>query len=237
MMNERLRLNYLDAMGIVQYAARFPLLGALPSPEIEQDDVFDDAIETSASSANNAQQLRQLLDAEISRPQSPLASQHRITPQKTAASPQPIDNTVFHCQIALWQVDDLLVLAETARMDNAQLTLLRNILKAIGRNEQLANASQFSWPLPQHRVKGLAAARDHFQGMLDGGVLKNTGARQILCFGSNAVSLLSNNDDISTPTTQYRDWPIIAVCSLHEMLETPSKKADTWRTLQILVRV
>jgi hypothetical protein len=30
-MNERLRLNYLDAMGIVQYAARFPLPNALPS--------------------------------------------------------------------------------------------------------------------------------------------------------------------------------------------------------------
>lgn len=236
MMNERLRLNYLDAMGIVQYAARFPLLGALPSPEIEQDDVFDDAIETSASSANNAQQLRQLLDAETAHPQSPPASRRRITPQKTAAPPQPIDNTVFHCQIALWQVDDLLVLAETPRMDNTQLTLLRNILKAIGRTTQLANASQFSWPLPQHKDKSLSAARDHFQGMLDGGVLKNTTVRQILCFGSN-VTQLPNNNDGSINTAQYRDWPIIAACTLNAMLETPSKKADTWRTLQILVRV
>lgn len=234
-MNERLRLDYLDAMGIVQYAARFPLIGALPSPEIEQDDVFDDTIETSASPTNSAQQLRQLLDAETSRPPSPPTSQHSITPQKTTTLPTPTDNTVFHCQIALWQVDDLLVLAETPRMDNAQLTLLRNILKAIGRNEQLANASQFSWPLPQHREKGLAAARDHFQGMLDGGALHNSTARQILCLGNNIIALLQS-DGNSSSTQQYRDWPIIAACTLNAMLETPSQKAETWRTLQVLVR-
>ncbi|HNI36894.1 MAG TPA: hypothetical protein PKZ68_01235 [Pseudomonadales bacterium] len=234
-MNERLRLNYLDAMGIVQYAARFPLLGALPSPEIEQDDVFDDAIETSTAPANSAQQLRQLLDAETSRPQSQTTPSHHVASQKITAPTQSIDNSVFRCQIALWQADDLLVLAETARMDNTQLTLLRNILKAIGRATQLANASQFSWPLPQHKDKSLTAARDHFQGMLDGGALHNSTVRQILCLGNSITSLL-HSDSESSSTQQYRDWPVITVCALHEMLEKPNKKADTWRTLQVLVR-
>ncbi len=232
-MNERLRLDYLDAMGIVQYAARFPLLGALPSPVVEYDEA------ESPATTSVQENIRKIFSEE--KPQSIFSNKSsaetpETTPQKFVDSSKP-DGNVFHCQVVLWLVDDLLILAETPRMDNQQLVLLRNILKAIGRTEQLANANQFSWPLSQHKDKGLAAARDHFQGMLDGGALKNSAVRQILCFGSNATTLLSNDDsNHTTPTVQYRDWPIIAVCALHDMLEQPAKKADTWRTLQVLVR-
>ena len=34
-MNELLRLDYLEAMGITQYVARMPLPGAYPSPVID----------------------------------------------------------------------------------------------------------------------------------------------------------------------------------------------------------
>ncbi len=239
-MNEWLRLDYLEAMGVVQYAARFPLPNALSSPVIEIEESFEDEIVApTANSARAAmpESLRSILEKETAlltppQPQekSTAAPKTEITPAQTTASP------LFRCQIAFWLIDDLLVIAETPRMDNKQLTLLRNILKAIGRPEQLANTHQFSWPLSQNKDKTLHAARDHFQGMLDGGALKNTAARQIICFGNTANTLLAHTDSGSTHTTQYRDWPIITVCALHEMLEQPSRKAETWRTLQILVR-
>lgn len=230
-MNERLRLDYLDAMGIVQYAARFPLLGALPSPEIEYDEAEPPATTSVQENIRNifSEEKPQAITSKISK-ETPSAS-----PQTFIDSSKP-ENRVFHCQVVLWIVDDLLVLAETPRMDNQQLVLLRNILKAIGRTEPLVNAAQFSWPLPQHKDKGLAAAIDHFQGMLDGGALKNAAVRQILCFGSNPTTLLSNDSRHTTTTEQYRDWPIIAACTLNDMLENPEKKADTWRTLQVMVR-
>ncbi|MEZ5436082.1 MAG: hypothetical protein R3E67_05935 [Pseudomonadales bacterium] len=235
-MDERLRLDYLDAMGIVQYAARFPLAGALPSPIVEHEDDTDDAEQT--TTATTPQHIRQLLDEKTSTPTT--AAKRNIKeptpPTQPNASPSKTEQPVFHCHIALWKVDDLLVLAETPRTDKAQLVLLSNILKAIGRSEQLTNANQFSWPLPQHKDKTVSAARDHFQGMLDGGVLKNAAVRQILCFGNNISALLHSELEEKTTVTQYRDWPVTTACSLNAMLETPANKADTWRALQILVR-
>jgi hypothetical protein len=38
-MNELLRLDYLEAMGITQYVARMPLPGACPSPVIHIEDL------------------------------------------------------------------------------------------------------------------------------------------------------------------------------------------------------
>ncbi len=240
-MNERLRLDYLDAMGIVQYAARFSLPNALPSPVIEiadwadEEEITPTANNLTAQNASAAmpESIRSLLEKEAASlaPAQPSEKTFAHTRKETATAAP-----LFRCQTAYWLIDDLLVIAETPRMDNPQLTLLRNILKAIGRSEQLANAQQFSWPLSQNKDKTLAAARDHFQGMIDGGALKNTAARQIICFGNTANTLLTQTDSDSTQTTQYRDWPIIAVCALHEMLAEPSRKADTWRALQVLVR-
>lgn len=249
-MNERLRLNYLDAMGIIQYAARFPLPNALPS--VLSEDVDDEANNETAyqysetlSSPSKASSITALLENEFA-PHTK-ATPLKTTPQQTTPSQKSVTAAqttraaVFHCQIAYWAIDDLLVLADVPRLDNAQTLLLRNILKAIGRTEQLPDIGQFTWPLPQRKEKGLQAAREHFQGLVDGGPLQNRALRQILCFGEKVCILLANDGNTTAPEsasipTQYRDWPIIAACALHEMLEQPTRKADTWRALQILVR-
>jgi hypothetical protein len=141
----------------------------------------------------------------------------------------------FQCQIAIWTVNDLLILADAPRLDNSQLTLLRNILQAIGRTDNLSDAKQFSWPLPQRKDKKLLAAQEHFQGLLDGGLLKTNGLRQILCFGDAVCALLHTdastheNDAPENNVLQYQDWPVTSVCALHEMLAQPTRKAETWR--------
>ena len=108
---------------------------------------------------------------------------------------------------------------------------------AIGRKQDLSPAKKFSWPLQQRKEKGLHPAREHFQGLLDEGMLKTPGLKQILCFGATADTLLRNNyDESNTTLKQYQDWPVISVCTLQDMLEQPSRKAETWRELQIMVR-
>jgi hypothetical protein len=226
-MDELLRLDYLEAMGITQYVARMPLPGARPSPVIHME----------IPSPAQPSRVSGLLDENIpSTRQSPSPSpQTPVLPTTSTLTSSTAVPVVFQCQIAIWTVGDLLILADAPRFDNNQMTLLRNILQAIGRTDALSDTRQFSWPLPQRKDKNVVAAREHFQGLLDGGLLQTVGLRQILCFGDSIGALLSSNDTESN-LQQYQDWPVTTVCALHEMLAQPLRKADTWRALQVLVR-
>lgn len=232
-MNELLRLNYLEAMDITQYVARMPLPGACPSPVIN---------EVVATEHEQPGSIAAMLDESFS------AARKSTTPPTATSSfsTPPVATTsipaAFQCQIAIWTVNDLLILADAPRLDNSQLTLLRNILQAIGRTDNLSAAKQFAWPLPQRKEKNLLAAQEHFQGLLDGGLLKTNGLRQILCFGDTVSPLLHTDTPspekpaLEKSVTQYQDWPVTSVCALYEMLAQPARKADTWRALQVLVR-
>lgn len=244
-MDEALRLDYLDAMGIAQYVARWSLPGACPSPVIEP---IPDSTETAANSLTPAttattvsapttrataiEKPARMADLLVSTP-ARAATASKPTPVTAAATANANEPSAasFQCQLALWTAGDLLVIADMPRLDNAQQNLLRNILQAIGRPDALGTLRQYTWP--QGRDRSLHAAREHFQGMLDGGLLQKN-LRQVLCFGSAAATLLVAGGN-PEPATQYKDWPVISVCALHEMLAQPARKADTWRTLQVLV--
>jgi hypothetical protein len=228
-MDELLRLDYLEAMGITQYVAHTPLPGARPSPVIHMEIV----------APTQPSRITELLDEHIpSARKSPAPSpQISVLPTQSTATASTALPAVFQCQIAIWTVADLLILADAPRLDNSHVTLLRNILQAIGRTETLSDARQFSWPLPQRKEKSVLAAKEHFQGLLDGGLLQTSGLRQILCFGDLVNTLLNTGETESDNAQQYQDWPVVTVCALHEMLAQPSRKADTWRTLQTLIRV
>lgn len=230
-MNELLRLNYLEAMGITQYVARMPLPGACPSPVIN---------EVVATEHEQPASIAAMLDESFSAARKSSISTSRpatINPAEQIESTSSTTPTTFQCQIAIWTVNDLLILADAPRLDNSQLTLLRNILLAIGRKDNLSDTKQFLWPLPQRKEKNLLAAQEHFQGLLDGGLLKASGLRQILCFGDTVSTLLHTNTSAPERNVrQYQDWPVTSVCALHEMLAQPARKADTWRALQVLVR-
>ena len=240
-MNELLRLDYLEAMGITQYVARMPLPGACPSPVIDIEVI---APEQPASIAAMLDDNFSAVRKSSVSTSTPIPISKAAPEIETTSSAIP---TAFQCQIAIWTVNDLLILADAPRLDNSQLTLLRNILLAIGRTDNLSDAKQFSWPLPQRKEKNLLAAQEHFQGLLDGGLLKTNGLRQILCFGDTVSALLHTNDSspeknasekpaLEKSVRQYQDWPVTSVCALHEMLAQPARKADTWRVLQALIR-
>lgn len=240
-MNEALRLEYLDAMGITQYVARAPLPGARPSPVL-QDFTDDDETETATGAPSRLSELLGVHALQTRTEHEAVVPQSTKTVGtvdavdiKTAATPAQSAQPVFQCRMALWTTGDLLVIADAPRLENNHLNLLRNILHAIGRSQLLSDVTQFTWPIPQRKDKSIEAARDHFQGLLDGGLLKRPSLRQILCFGDTVAPLLSTGDSNDTSPLQYQHWPVIQVCALHDMLTEPMRKADTWRTLKILV--
>lgn len=224
-MNELLRLHYLDAMGISQYVARMPLPGACPSLSIPLE-----------IPQENLTAPVTLLQKNLV-PEKPAFQKPAY--EKPAAMPA---TDIFQCQLAIWSVEDLLVIAEAPRLENSHLSLLRNILQAIGRKSDLPAVQQFVWPLPQRKDRSLQAARDHFQGLLDGGLLKQKidqkiPVRQILLFGKTTAALLQESPDvIQSGTLDYHSWPVLIVHSLHEMLQQPECKRDVWKALQVLLR-
>jgi hypothetical protein len=232
-MNELLRLHYLDAMGITQYVARTPLPGAHPSPLITLE---------RPQQKNAARESLLLENISTEKPAVTAKRSSLQTQQAPVGKSQPTHSDIFQCQLAIWIVEDLLVLAEAPRLDNTQLSLLRNILQAIGRKTDLPPVRQFSWPIPQRKDRSLQAAREHFQGLLDGGLLKRhpdqkMPVRQIILFGKHIPALLQATEADSTDASfNYHDWPVIVVSSLHEMLQQPALKRDVWKALQVLLR-
>lgn len=235
-MNEILRLQYLNAMGITQYVARKPLPAARPSPVIEitlpPHNIPEKNIAAHVTTAL-------LQPREIS---SSPQQQTRDSTERATSAIQPENNArtiptdVFQCQIAIWAVEDILILADAPRLDNTQLALLRNILQAIGRSTELTGTQQFTWPLAQRKDKSLHAAREHFQGLLDGGFLQQKNLRQLLVFGKPAAALLTETIEPFASQFNYQDWPVIVVHSLRDMLEQPEHKRDVWKALQVLLR-
>ncbi len=244
-MNELARLQYLDAMGITQYVARAPLPGARPSPLLniawpqpEKENPVDvlESVEVLRANVSPAQHTTIMSTPEKFTPENP--APEKPAPEKSAPQ-KNTDHSVFQCQIAIWSADDLLILADCTRMDNPLLTLLRNILAAIGRTTELSPAQSFNWPITQRKEKNHHAAREHFQGLLDAGPLKKSGLRQILVFGEQSLSLLGSDNpraSIANTSNSYHDWPVIATDSLQHLLETPASKRATWKSLQVLLR-
>lgn len=229
-MDDARRLAYLDAIGITRYVARRPLPGAKPSPE----------------PAAPAHPATQRSEAEPS-PAIALTTGPAFNRAPTAAAPTAVlekrhgtpgvPTGVHHCQIAIWLIGELLLLADAPQLDNTQLNLLRNLLRALGRPDTLPDVHQFHWPLPQRKDKSLDAARDHFQGMLDGGFLQDTTIRHILCLGNAAAVLLDEGSGTSTDLHTYRERPVTMIASLQQMLREPERKRDAWPRLQPLVRL
>ncbi len=241
-MDELLRLQYLDAMGVTQYVARAPLPGARPSAivEIELPTTTNAAMTDVAAllperqpqhklhtAAHNPPSHQHILETAAATP----ITRKTAPPTRTATIEKSQDT--FQCRIAIWTVDDLLILADCTRLDNEVLTLLRNILQAIGRSTELSPAQQFVWPLQQRKEKSQHAAREYFQGLLDAGPLQNISLRQILAFGEHAAALLQTDP---ASTHHYHDRALVSACSLRDMLEQPLRKRETWKTLQVLLR-
>lgn len=260
------RLHYLAALGITQYRARQPLPLALPSTEYQHIDLAlwqtQRTPTTTAATTPTAKPASQPAATAISGTAPRLASialdndrpatpKVVTEPEHTPATP-PLGNSepVFQCQLALWPLDDMLLIADIQRLDNPQVQLLRNILSALKRTAALPAPQQFSWPMAKRRDQGFGSAREHFLGMLDAGVLKRQELQQLLCFGAQSGLLLTEDHtlyqaltDSELPTAELltklsavnsaHDWPTTVLPSLEQMLRAPARyKPLAWQLLQ-----
>ncbi len=233
-------LQYLDAMGIIQYVARRPLPNALASSVITVQPVPRENLHSLAAPKQVPQTAAAittksaLVDIKIPELESSKRGQVtvKISPVASLAKSAVV---TFQCQIAWWLVDDLLLLVDAPRMSDQQITLLRNILRALKRSDDLPPAQQFSWPLAQRKDRSLEAARDQFQGMLDEGPLKQLTVRQIIILGSAPTRLLQTNEANSARNSRYCDWPVLSFDNLQLLLDEPQRKAGVWNMLLPLV--
>lgn len=242
-MDPVLRLRYLDALGITQYVARKPLPGAKPSVLIDVAPATMAAgLEVAPVAYAPAPGLIEVIETaiiETTIPKKPFVTDVS-NPESTASqeNPLPVKRTVisqaFQCQVAYWHTSDLLILADMPRLDKACLLILNDILFSIQREKPSAPEA-FHWPIEKVAEKSLHSAQEYFQGLLDTGLLKREGLRQILLFGRSPLQLLGI-DENGLHSDRYQDWPVIALPGLRHMLEHPASKADAWKKLLPLVK-
>lgn len=226
---EGLRQQYLGVLGITQYIARQPLAGARPSVSLAAL-----LAPTAAPAEPLAPERPAPARAPITVEPAPAARPAPATAAPARPAASPANATAFQCQLALWSLDDLLLIAETARLSPAQLALLGDLSLALGRPSP-SSPEQYSWPLPQRRERSLPAARDHFQGWLEGGLLARPGLRQLVLFGDAPRTLLATGGETEA-SSRYHDWPLACLPALQALLDTPSLKPAAWRLLQPLAR-
>ncbi len=236
-MDPLVRLHYLDNLGVTQYVAHARLPGAKVSPVLERphaevrppSSIMPDLTKafTNPITHNNASKVTTGTPTDS-------AGAPRTVPPATAENAST--SNIFTCQIVYWCVQDLLIIADMPRLDNPQIALLNDMLFAIKR-DRVPSPNAFQWPLGKMPDRSLNAARDYFQGMLEGGILKQSNLRQILVFGAHALQLLDGEaiQENTASSKRYLDWPLVVMPELRVMLLQPICKKDSWKQLLPLV--
>lgn len=159
------------------------------------------------------------------------------------------NSQAFHCQLALWQQDELFILVDVTQLQAADMQLLKNILTACGRKPQLAAPQQFSWPMAKRRNSAFIEAREHFLGLLDASLAQSP-VKQLISFGAQSLRLLTADHETADQLsdTDCEDallraslrainfahrWPLTALPSLTQMQQQPARyKPLAWQLLQ-----
>jgi len=224
-MNERQRLEYLEAIGIDSYMPRL-LLPNAPQSQLCQVPVVNTESATSAAiiSANDSEPSPSLKssadsvthltagvkvaseDARIN-----VLSVADVTATNTSdkpgtlahATPVSAPNVTF--ALSFWRIDEDLLVMDTRHAELALPTepLLRNILHALGRGmNHLPKAEVVRWPMlddhfePQHET----AARNMLEAMLEGKVFLKP-VKFILLMGAEACHYVMPSDRVNEGAT------------------------------------
>ena len=230
-MDQAQRDRYLAALGIVRYRPRAK--GAAPSAAPPPAAADADTVSDSARPASPVP------DAGPAQP--PLAKGRDAVPLSGAASvpapPAVEGGDMLHVRLACWQpAPDLMVLDALppgGRPDRGQLTLLANILRAIGRLEgPLPVVEYIDWPLLPGGDASMSGAREAVALFLAGRRAAAPFA-WLVAMGEPAWRCLSSaagaGEQIAVGGAQA-----ILVPGLSEMLADPGLKAVTWRAIRAL---
>ena len=237
-MDQARRDRYLAALGIVRYRPR-------PPPDVLAAPGSEAPVVAPAASAAPVPRPA-LLD-----PLAPSAQAHPVPPPvaggagaaplsdatSVPAPPAVESEDLLHVRLACWQpAPDLMVLDALppgGRPDRGQLTLLANILRAIGRLEgPLPVVEYIDWPLLPGGDASMSGAREAVALFLAGRRAAAPFA-WLVAMGEPAWRCLSSaagaGEQIAVGGAQA-----ILVPGLGEMLADPGLKAVTWKAIRAL---
>lgn len=206
MTTEPQRLQYLEAMGLTAWVARYELPNARPTPACDWElpeapaaeapgerlhALLEEAREAPAPAPAEAEPPRAARQA---RPGMARALLGEAPVDKTAAAPEPAapeaqapgEALRFAFQVACLEERWLLVLAGERAPEPVELKLLANLLRAAGIAAPLPVFQPFRWPLQE----GLAVhepreeAREGLRAFIDGTRRRGWSPERLLLFGS-----------------------------------------------------
>lgn len=271
-MSEQLRARYLSALGLVQYRPRVgravergrtDIKGTqkrFPQQDpgrgvIDSDSAGPPGRHFEARGADNANLGREHLDLLASALVAPSVAAATVEAKNaeaqtdTGQDPISVGSTGPAFRLACWRVSEQLLVIDSLqpgeRPDSRCVTLLGNILKAIGQQpDLLAPVEFFDWPLSPGADASLAGARISISSFLRGRISQEP-FRWVIGMGGAAIQCLVpetglSDRDIHKSDFRGESFPLfsgarlLCVPGLSEMLTDPSCKALTWETLRFL---
>ena len=225
---------YLANLGVVRYVPRDEI--SARSDGVPPANAQEDPVQSPAAGEPPAQErLRAALSAQ---PEPPAAGAAARAPVAASAPP-------FECRLGFWQPRaDLVVLCAMPpgqRPAGEQLTMLANLLKAIGRlGDGLPAVDLIDWPQSPHLgLQGvpvdIAGARD-FVAVFLAAKQRLQPFSQVLLMGEDAARVASASD--CPAVGEQLELPCgargIVTHSLHSMAQEPALKAETWQAIKFL---
>lgn len=260
-----LRSQYLSALGIVQYRPRVEGIvgGSEELADSASDTVNQDKPGSDKSSLDKPSLGRQhlsLLATELDSPASKVEvvqasadAEQTSTQVQSRAQSQALDSpsgVQLSFRLACWHVSDQLLVLDSLepgeRPDARRVTLLGNILKAIGQQPDLLPPTEFlDWPLSSGADASLDGARISIHTFLQGRMTLSP-FRWVLAMGEAAIlslapEVLLDNRNTNESSLQGQSFPlfdkvsVLCVPGLAQMLAEPTSKELTWKTLQCLL--
>lgn len=250
-MNERQRMQYLDALGVEMFTPRWVLPGAQLSrqcqlPVAEADIALDQAgkpvsqggASQHAGHAGGAQERPRPATGSLVDSLLETATPPRATPVAgeraaalVAASGEKKQKAAF--SLAFWRIHPQVMVVDTRQPSKALPTeaLLRNFVKVLGLTQSLPRAEIQNWPLAGGGDQGWDAALEMIQAFLESRLLSQP-VRYLVLMGSDAVKTILDNPEAAVGSRVNVDTfacEALIAPSLTDLLLEPGQKAVLWR--------
>lgn len=251
-MNERQRMQYLEALGVEMFTPRWVLPGAQLSrqcqlPVAEADTALVQAgkpvsqggASRRAGHVGGAQErprpatgslVDSLLDTGSPQPPAVAVASERAA-AFIATAGEKKQKAAF--SLAFWRIHSQVMVVDSRQPSKAlpTETLLRNIVAGLGLRKPLPRAEIQNWPLAGGGDQGWDAAREMIQAFLESRLLSHP-VRYLVLMGADAVKVILDNPDTAIGRRVNVDTfacDALTAPSLTDLLLEPRQKAVLWR--------
>lgn len=261
-MNEALRLDYLQAMGVDTYVPRFVLDGAAPSPVFELDiaveDEFADVETAEVASFDADTEYQQMAEAQERNTPAPTGEPQRAGSRIASAlqelgfesaAPPPVQasstpgaatdvavSPEFNVELVATGIGLLMIVeTTTAPPSPAEKRLMANIAVAVSRHHKLAKAPEFAtsrFQWPVLKTPGLTMGGDAAKEALQANIMAQAERQQAHCVILFGSAL---QPYIDVATLQSAGIQLLYAAEPAAMLADGSLKAPLWQNLRKVV--